>query len=502
LTITTATDYYHKALAGESESDLEDLTPPREVLDTDEQPSAAVIEGRKKWRKEILGAGNVQWKDTDLRKAVETCRIVERVICCDKAPKEKWKRTRSEDVAMEEALRKMGDETLDILRKLEATGKEADKIADMVFQFRLPRSKEPFRATNGGTSAVQKYLDIGERLTAKCRARATWKQYYKPWLRARDFLRTAILADGRDWAVETLVKFPAYLRAVAPWVYTTKSSAGAVETSMLALNLALRINDITVPDDFMVKTVREVSRRERLKAAHRRAAITVVEVRKILKLWGSKKQGPVRRMMACVVGMGFQCLLRWADMALIHINGIWWYKDGCVLVLPRRKNNQHKPELVAFADRGGDGSLFKLFKAHCELVAGRPMPIDGQCKGVARFVFRGIQKPRNGPQHTWNGKRIDQLEMESDRPIQRDTYHKYVHRFKWALETCCGLSKTAVKEFGMHSLRVGGDTWLFEANMPAEVRQRMGGWAHAFSEKTYIRTLVEERLSVCKAMGV
>jgi len=114
LTITTATDYYHKALAGESESDLEDLTPPREVLDTDEQPSAAVIEGRKKWRKEILGAGNVQWKDTDLRKAVETCRIVERVICCDKAPKEKWKRTRSEDVAMEEALRKMGDETLDI----------------------------------------------------------------------------------------------------------------------------------------------------------------------------------------------------------------------------------------------------------------------------------------------------------------------------------------------------------------------------------------------------
>ena len=94
------------------------------------------------------------------------------------------------------------------------------------------------------------------------------------------------------------------------------------------------------------------------------------------------------------------------------------------------------------------------------------------------------------------------LELKSELPIGRNTYAKYVVRFKYALKSVCGLTKQALKEFGMHSLRVGGDTWLFKANMPDDVRQRMGGWASAFSEKTYIRTLIDERLQVCKAMGI
>lgn len=64
------------------------------------------------------------------------------------------------------------------------------------------------------------------------------------------------------------------------------------------------------------------------------------------------------------------------------------------------------------------------------------------------------------------------------------------------------MTKQAVKEFGMHSMRVGGDTWLFENNMPAAIHMRMGGWASAFSEKTYICTLVAERLVTRKGMGI
>jgi hypothetical protein len=64
------------------------------------------------------------------------------------------------------------------------------------------------------------------------------------------------------------------------------------------------------------------------------------------------------------------------------------------------------------------------------------------------------------------------------------------------------MTRAAIKKFRMHSMQVGGDTWLFEYNMPAEVRQRMGGWASAFSEKTYIRMPVAERLTTCKAMGI
>ena len=64
------------------------------------------------------------------------------------------------------------------------------------------------------------------------------------------------------------------------------------------------------------------------------------------------------------------------------------------------------------------------------------------------------------------------------------------------------MTEAAIKEFGMYSMRVGGDTWLFQNNMPQDVRQRMGGWASAFSEKTYIRTLVAERLETCKHMAI
>ena len=70
------------------------------------------------------------------------------------------------------------------------------------------------------------------------------------------------------------------------------------------LRLAMRLNDIPVPDDFMMKTVREVTRRERSKAAHRRAAITVEEVRDIVKHHGTKKASEVKNMIACVVGVG------------------------------------------------------------------------------------------------------------------------------------------------------------------------------------------------------
>ena len=126
------------------------------------------------------------------------------------------------------------------------------------------------------------------------------------------------------------------------------------------------------------------------------------------------------------------------------------------------------------------------------------MPTEGRFI-VNRFPFRGINHEGG---HTWNGKRKDVLEIKSDRPIGRSTYAKYVVHFKYALEKVCGLSELALKEFGMHSLRVGGDTWLFKANMPDDVRQRMGEWVSAFGKKIYMCALGDERLQVCKATGI
>lgn len=373
--------------------------------------------------------------------------------------------------------------------------------------FVLPTTTKAFTAADGGRSAVDMYLDVGQTQKGKCRARNTWARYRGPMRKIRAYLRSAILADGRAWCKSTLVDYPQYVRSVVGWAYATTSTASAVESAVLALRLCLRYNDIQVEDDFMTKAVQEVSKCERSKAPHRRAAITRDEVYMIMKRYRDDSDGGVKRMMACVVGLAFQCLLRWADLALIHVQGIFWCTDGCVFALPRRKNAQHKPELVAFADTGKAGSLFEMFRAHCKQVAGCEMPSEGRCTTADRFVFCDIVKPaatakRPRVGHTWKHKRVDLLETKSNRPIGRSAYKKYLVRFHDALEDFCGMTKTAIKEFGMHSMRVGSDTWLFQNNMSQDVRQRMGGGASAFSEKTYIRTLVAERLETCKHMAI
>ena len=459
------------------------------------------------WKTELRGTGTIAWDAEELESAAMSARLFEQALEADVTPEVTTKRTRSDDVVMEETLRKMGDMTLQHLRTLEESGAERERMLDTVKLFVLPTTAKAFTAVNGGRSAVAAYLDVGQTQKGKCRARNTWARYRGPMRKIRAYLRSAILADGRTWCKGTLVEYPQYIRSVAGWAYATTSTASAVESAVLALRLCLKYNDIRVEDDFMTKAVREVSKRERSKAAHRRAAITRDEVYMIMKQYRGANDGGVKRMIACVVGLAFQCLLRWADLALIHVQGIFWYPDGCVFALPRRKNAQHKPELVAFADTGKDGSLFKMFRAHCEQVAGRKMPREGRCTAADRFVFRDITKPavtekRPRVGYTWKHKRMDVLEMESNRPIGRSAYKKYLVRFREALEDCCGMTEAAIKEFGMHSMRVGGDTWLFQNNMPQDVRQRMGGWASAFSEKTYIRTLVAERLETCKHMAI
>ena len=466
------------------------------------QPTNETLRARARVASDITReAEGIEWGAEDLASAVTTTRIIERCLMTPTPEPERWAKTRSDDVILEERLRQMGDDTLANLRELEKSGKTLDKMRRIVHSFMLPSIDDDFKGVSGRPSRVQQYLNIGEGCILKCKARNTWNRYAGPWKKTRAYLREAILADDREWCTKTLRDYPQYVQSVAGWVYATTHTASAVESHILGMRLAMRINNVTISDNFVTKAVREVTRRERSKATRRRAAITVDEVREILQKWGGSKDA-VKRMIAICVGVGFQCLLRWADMSLVNMMGIYWYADGCVFCLPRRKNNQYKPELVALACTGAKGSLFKLFKAHCELVTGGKMPVDAVYAGSKQHVFRGIIKPAGAPGHTWQDKRVDALEMDSDRPITKSDYGKYLTRFRAALKQCCGLSKKAQKEFGIHSMRVGGDTWLFENGVPEEVRMRMGGWATAFSERTYIRTLVEERLRTCKAMSV
>ena len=69
----------------------------------------------------------------------------------DTSSTEKHKRTRSEDIRMEETIRAMGDETLSRLRKLEKTGPETEVLTEIVFKFFLPRKDRVIRTVDGDT---------------------------------------------------------------------------------------------------------------------------------------------------------------------------------------------------------------------------------------------------------------------------------------------------------------------------------------------------------------
>ena len=305
------------------------------------QPTNETLRARARVASDITHeAEGIEWGAEDLASAVTTTRIIERCLMTPTPEPERWAKTRSDDVILEERLRQMGDDTLANLRELEKSGKSLDKMRRIVHSFMLPSIDDDFKGVSGRPSKVQQYLDIGEGCILKCKARNTWNRYAGPWKKTRAYLREAILADGREWCTKTLRDYPQYVQSVAGWVYATTHTASAVESHILGMRLAMRINNVTISDDFVTKAVREVTRRERSKATHRRAAITVDEVREILQKWGGSKDA-VKRMIAICVGVGFQCLLRWADMALVNMMGIYWYADGCVFCLPRRKNNQY-----------------------------------------------------------------------------------------------------------------------------------------------------------------
>ena len=102
------------------------------------------------------------------------------------------------------------------------------------------------------------------------------------------------------------------------------------------------------------------------------------------------------------------------------------------------------------------------------------MPREGRCTTCEKFVFRGIEKPKGASGHTWAGKRKDMLELNAMTPIGRSTYKKYLCRFREALIDCCGFTSEAVRQFGMHSMRVGGTRGSSKTKC---LKKCVNGWA-------------------------
>ena len=59
-----------------------------------------------------------------------------------------------------------------------------------------------------------------------------------------------------------------------------------------------------------------------------------------------------------------------------------------------------------------------------------------------------------------------------------------------------------MKEYGAHMLRLGGDTCLFDDNVPAQRSCEIGGWLKAVVEHGYLRIAVKAKCDCMRPCGI
>jgi hypothetical protein len=86
--------------------------------------------------------------------------------------------------------------------------------------------------------------------------------------------------------------------------------------------------------------------------------------------------------------------------------------------------------------------------------------------------------------------------------MTKTAYNHYLSRFRAALQDCCSMNKKEADMFGMHSMRSGGDTHLFNQGFSQEARMAVGGWATALVERGYLRLRTSEMYDLTREAGL
>ena len=402
---------------------------------------------------------------------------------------------RERDLMVKNVMRRMELDVVSSQRAVDDSGPEREKLVATVAEFLIPRRKHHEK------SVCDVFIDrIRETLLIDFRAPGTWNTYVGPWKRARSFMRACIEADGKTWCCETLRGDTRYVTACAMWCFESTTAASSVDRMMCAISLAMRANGVPVERDFYVSLVVSVAKRRRKKPVKKRRGLSFLEARKILTKW-SRLASPALLMIAVAIGVGFSCLMRFSDLALVRVDGILWMGHlGCCIFLPRRKNRQMgQGSWLPLADAGGLSvvALLRLLLG----VLGHKVPWEGRLP-ERRYVFRDVGLPppsqrRSG--HTHFRWRHDVVLGDGVRPMTGAAYDHYLSRFRDALVDCCGYSRALAKDFGCQSLRSGGDTHLFACGWDQNQRMMLGEWSTPSVEAGYLRPRMVRHL---KAMRV
>jgi hypothetical protein len=411
-----------------------------------------------------------------------------------------WKpEERQLELRMAREMRLLGEEVVARQRANDAKNPRRAKTRRCVEEFWIPSSR------SSAPSVTDAFISrMRSDIVPLARASSTWGQLVGPWRRGRAFMRACVEADGKEWCLETLRADSRYATACAMWAFESSTTVGAVTTMVRAVRMAMRLNRIEIQDEFLSSMVISVARRQRALPVRKRAGVTFEEARRILRAWATDKTATAKWFIALAVAVGFSCLLRYSDIALIRIDAIYWMgRDGCAIFIPRRKNLQFGQGswLILLNRKGSDGAEdpFSVFNRLRGLLARLRCPAEeGFCgvKHVREYLFRDVGGLTG---HTHAHKRMD-VWWGGEFPIAKAAYGHYLTRFREALRQCCGYSQADAKEFGMQSMRSGGNTHLFHEGLTQEQRMGLGSWMTPRVEMGYLRQLMSRKMEVLRGV--
>jgi hypothetical protein len=301
----------------------------------------------------------------------------------------------------------------------------------------------------------------------------------------------------------SLRRYPDYLTGFDGHEYQTTTAVSSISNRWRAVQMALKVNDIPVPSVFAIDVIKEVARRERSKPRHERSNATYDQICSIVKKWGDESERLTRMMIAMAMGIGFIALLRYSDLCYIHLRGMYWFQEGVAICLAKRKTDQAaKSSWVYVADTNmaknkRTRSLVQRLRTMVKRRFGTAPPEVG-VMDVDAYLFCDMVAS-SGSKHY--SKRVDRFN-DKGIPMGKAAYGHYLTRMREAFVVCCGVKREDVKEYGTHSLRIGGDTWLFDNGIPAVQRREMGAWLTPVTEYSYLRHSVLRSFDFVRKCGL
>ena len=365
-----------------------------------------------------------------------------------------------------------------------------NKIKKIIDDFKIPGGDDVYKCK--GTTLAPWMDMFDDLMIGDFRAAPTWQRYHAPWLKARGFMMKHMKKRGHVWNVTTLAGHYEYVLASGMWVFKTNPSVSVVEIHFAAVHMALKVNGMVVPDSFYRSMLLDVCRRRRSKAAKKSAGLTLDEALQFNDKWGRSKC-IVRRLVALFVCLAFQRCLRWSDCMVLTASAVYWMGNkGALICIPRRKNAQYTAEWFPLPDTGSESCVVRRLRA-LMLDLGFEVPRHGWGK-EQRFIFPEFMSKHGATQEHQQTFMMG----NSHFTCSKQAYPKWSRMFKKGLRQCCSKSEAQIKEYGLQSMRAGGDTLLWRKGVDAETRRDIGGWATSSVERGYLRKRLSDSLKFTK----